>query len=97
MENEDSYFLESATAYTATSGTAVPLVSKSDHLGYRQWWRGVVVKHADSQYRGCQSSLVRKATGKHLMNSTSLGKTQSPVSGFCYAQNRVCNAGHRQP
>ena len=32
-----------------------------------------------------KTSLVRKATGKRLMNSTSLEKTQSPVSGFCYA------------
>ena len=30
-------------------------------------------------------SLVRKATGNHFMNSISLEKTQSPVSGFCYA------------
>ena len=36
--------------------------------------------------------LVGKATGNHLINSTSLEKTQSPVSGFCYARNRVCNA-----
>ena len=36
--------------------------------------------------------LARKATGNHLMNSTSLEKTQSPVSGFCYTRNRVCNA-----
>ena len=39
-----------------------------------------------------KTPLVRKATGNHLMNSTSLGKTQNPVSGFCYARNRVCNA-----
>ena len=39
-----------------------------------------------------KTSLVRKATGNHLINSTSLGKTQSPVSGFCYARNRLCNA-----
>ena len=26
------------------------------------------------------------------MNSTSLEKTQRPVSGFCYARNRVCDA-----
>ena len=25
------------------------------------------------------------------MNSTSLEKIQSPVSGFCYVRNRVCN------
>ena len=35
---------------------------------------------------------VRKATVNHLMNSTSLEKTQSPISGFCSARNRVCNA-----
>ena len=34
-----------------------------------------------------ETSLVRKATGNPLMNSTSLEKTQSPFSGFCYAQN----------
>ena len=34
--------------------------------------------------------LVRKATGNHLIKSTSLEKAQSPVSGFCYARNRVC-------
>ena len=39
-----------------------------------------------------KTPLARKATGNHLMRSTSLGKTQSPVSGFCYARNRVCNA-----
>ena len=39
-----------------------------------------------------ETPLVRKATGNHLMNSTSLEKTQSPVSGFCYARNQVCNA-----
>ena len=31
--------------------------------------------------------LVRKVTGNHLIKSTSLEKTQNPVSGFCYAQN----------
>ena len=36
--------------------------------------------------------LAREAMGNHLMKSTSLEKTRSPVSGFCYAQNRVCNA-----
>ena len=29
------------------------------------------------------------------IKSTSLGKTQSPVPGFCYAQNRVCQAADR--
>ena len=36
--------------------------------------------------------LVRKATGNHLIKSTSLEKTQNPVSGFCYARNRVRSA-----
>ena len=39
-----------------------------------------------------ETPLARKATGNHLMNSTSVEKTQSPVSGFCYARNRVCDA-----
>ena len=34
--------------------------------------------------------LLMKATGNYPMNSTSLEKTQSPVSGFCYAQNQGC-------
>ena len=42
-----------------------------------------------------KTPLVRKAMGNHLMNSTSLEKTQSLVSGFCYARNRVCNAGKK--
>ena len=39
-----------------------------------------------------KTSLARKATGNHLINYTSLEKAQSPVSGFCYARNRICNA-----
>ena len=39
-----------------------------------------------------ETPLARKATENHLTNSTSLEKTQSPVSGFCYARNRVCNS-----
>ena len=38
-----------------------------------------------------KTQLVRKATRNHLMNSISLEKTQSSVSGLCYAQNRVRN------
>ena len=38
-----------------------------------------------------KAPLVRKATGNHLVKSTSLEKTRSPVSGFCYGRNRVCN------
>ena len=39
-----------------------------------------------------KTPLVMKATERHLMKSTSLEKTQSPVYFFCYAQNRVCDA-----
>ena len=38
-----------------------------------------------------KTPLVKKAMGDHLMNSTSLEKIQSPVSGFCYDRNRVCS------
>ena len=66
-----------------------------------EWCRGVVVKHVNSQYRGVSSisprdtfktPLVMKATGNYLMNSISLEKTQSLVSGFRYARNRECDA-----
>ena len=36
--------------------------------------------------------LMRKTTGNHLKKSVSLERTQSPVSGFCNARNRVCSA-----
>ena len=39
-----------------------------------------------------KTPLVRKATGNNPMNSNSLEKTQSHVSGFCYPRNRVYNA-----
>ena len=35
---------------------------------------------------------VRKATGDQLIKSYSLEATQSPVTGFFYARNRVCDA-----
>ena len=38
-----------------------------------------------------KTSLARKATGGHLINSTSLGKTQSLVFDFCCAGNQVCD------
>ena len=38
-----------------------------------------------------KTPLVRKATGNHLIKSTSLEKAQSPVSGFCYPRNPVCD------
>ena len=39
-----------------------------------------------------ETRLARKATGNHLMNSTSLEKLQIPASGFCDARNRACDA-----
>ena len=30
--------------------------------------------------------------GNHFIKSISLDKSRSPISGFCYAQNRVCDA-----
>ena len=70
------------------------MFSGSSHSGAVAWWlsmrnhnTGVV-----SSIHPCvisKTPLVRKATGNHLMNSTSLQKTQGPVSGFCYARNRV--------
>ena len=41
----------------------------------------------DSSVSLLKTPLVRKVMGNHLIKSTSLEKTQSPVSGFCYAQN----------
>ena len=38
-----------------------------------------------------KSPFVRKGMGDHLIKSSSLEKSQSPVSGFCYARNRVCD------
>ena len=53
----------------------------------RIWCRCIVVKYADSQHRGCQldssmchfkkTLLMRKASGNHLMNSTSLEKLRA--------------------
>ena len=42
-----------------------------------------------------KTQLSRKAKGSHLIESTSLEKTQSPISGFHHALNRICNAVHR--
>ena len=39
-----------------------------------------------------KTPFARNATGNHLIKSTSLEKTQCPISGFCYARNRVCDA-----
>ena len=38
-----------------------------------------------------EMSLARKVMESHLIKSTSLENTQTPVSGFCYARNRVRN------
>ena len=50
----------------------------------------------DSEFLSCRCQsaniMVRKATGSHLKKATSLEKTQSPVSHFCYLQNQVCDA-----
>ena len=58
-----------------------------------KWRRGVVVRHVESQHRvlipPCvtfKAPLVRKATGNHLINSTSLEETHSPVSGSATLQ-----------
>ena len=52
--------------------------------------------YADSKPGAVSSSparvtkpFVRKATGNPFSKSTALEKTQNPVSGFCYARNRV--------
>ena len=37
-----------------------------------------------------KGALMRKATGNHLIKSTSLEKYLSPVSGFCFARNQIC-------
>ena len=59
-----------------------------------------MVKHADSQYKGCEfeccmchnkNAIGEEGNGKPPHESTSLERTQSPVAGFCYARNRVCN------
>ena len=66
-----------------------------------QLCRGEVVKHADSK-RGVVCSypahvtiktpLARKATRNYFINPTFLQKTNSPVSGFCYPRNGICDA-----
>ena len=40
-----------------------------------------------------ETPLVRKAVGNRLIKSTSLEKSQGPVSGCSYAPNRVCDSG----
>ena len=58
-----------------------------------------MVKRVDSKRMGCgfdsyahhdKNAIGEEGNGNYLMNSTSLEKTQNPISGFCYARNRVC-------
>ena len=39
-----------------------------------------------------ETSLARKTKGNHIVKSTSREMIHSPVPGFCYARNRVCDA-----
>ena len=62
--------------------------------------RGVVAKHADC--RGCEfNSSMRHSKNANdeggngkppHKKSTSFEKSLSPVSGFCYAQNQLCDS-----
>ena len=62
---------------------------------------GVVVKVANSQQRGCEfetcsfynnNTICEEGNGKPAQKSTSQEETHSPVSGFCYGWNPVCDA-----
>ena len=65
-------------------------------------YRGVVVKHVDSEHRECQfdssTCHIQNAIGEegnwkppHEIHFPRK-ELKSPVAGFCYARNRVCNA-----
>ena len=56
------------------------------------WTRDVGVAGSNPALVTIKTPLVGKATGSHLIKSTSLGRTQTPASGFCYARNRVRDA-----
>ena len=43
-----------------------------------------------------KAPLVRKANGNHLIKSTSLDKSESPVSGFCLAELEIVFAMQSQ-
>ena len=68
--------------------------NKDTKNGAMMYWFNVRIKNA-----GVVSSNPIRVSMKtrpwqlknHLFKSTSLDKTPSPVSGFCYARNRVCN------
>ena len=83
-DNETNGYVAAKEKYAAISGASVYWLSMRTHND-----------GAMSLIPPCvtiKTPLVRKATGNHLVNSTSLEKTQSPVSSFCYAQNRACDA-----
>ena len=65
---------------------ALSLVSATLEIDYETQRR---VSGLEMEY---VTSLVRKATGNHLIKFHFPRKAQSPVSGFCYARNGVCNA-----
>ena len=65
-------------------------------FGFERWqvvrFRKARTQGLSYKYHNTYIPLVRKATGSHLIKSIHLEKTQSHVSGFCYAQNRACYA-----
>ena len=40
-----------------------------------------------------KTPLLKKVTGNHLKKPSFLAETQSSVSGFCYAKNRILDTG----
>ena len=61
-------------------------------MGKRPWTHNSGVVSLNPTRVTSKMPLVKNATVNHLMNSTSLEKTHSHISGLCYARNRVCNA-----
>ena len=70
--------------YTLTIGAVVEWLSE------RTQNAGVV--RLNSPCVTIKTALVRKAMGNHLIKLAFLEKAQSPVSGFCYARDRIRNA-----
>ena len=57
-------------------------------------WKSPKEEEEEEASATIKTQFVRKATGSHIIKSTSLEKTRSPVSAFCYARNQVSsNAG----
>ena len=52
---------------------------------------GLITQGLNQAHVTIEKPLVRKATGYHVVNPTSLEKIQRHVYGFCYARNRECN------